>query len=126
MNHGRKVCRLCSVEKTLRQFYRSKHHADGHMSKCKECHRRDVRENYELKREQYAAQRRKYLADPLNRAKHVERIRRWRQTERGKAVMAECRKVWNVLHPERADQIKRANWRRQAERRRERNAELRA
>lgn len=126
MKHGRKVCRECGAEKHLGQFYRCKQNVDGHMGKCKECHKRYVNENRELKREHYASKRREYLADPVNRARHYERIRRWRQTERGKAIMAEGRKVWNVCHPEHYERIKRANWRRQTERRKQMRAEARA
>jgi hypothetical protein len=121
--HATKVCKECGVEKGVRNFYRCKSNRDGYVSKCKPCYCKAVNENRELKREVYEAKRREYLANPENRAKHYERIRRWRQTERGKQVMAECRKAWIILHPEQAERIKRENWRKGAEKRKARRAE---
>jgi ribosome-binding protein aMBF1 (putative translation factor) len=79
----RKPCRTCKVVKTLRMFYRtSARTRDGHMNVCKDCHNAYVRENRELKREQYRETNRRYDARPERRAQRAAYAR----TERGRAV----------------------------------------
>jgi hypothetical protein len=50
-----KTCFKCGIEKSIDEFYRHPKMKDGHAGKCKECNKIDVRENYALRREQYAA-----------------------------------------------------------------------
>lgn len=65
----RKICKDCGALKTLRQFYRHPHYADGRMNTCKLCKRTQVEANRELKFEHYQATKREWSARPENVAK---------------------------------------------------------
>ena len=48
-----KICFRCNTEKTLTQFYKHPGTSDGHLGKCKECNKIDVKNNYALKHDYY-------------------------------------------------------------------------
>jgi hypothetical protein len=87
MRHRRKICKTCGVEKTLRQFYRHKSYADGHMNSCKRCKIQQVRENMELKEEHYRELKRRISARPKYRQQRAAYAR----TEHGRLVQ---RRAW--------------------------------
>lgn len=48
-----KTCFKCGAEKPLTDFYKHPKMPDGHVNKCKECNKKDVRENRKDKVEYY-------------------------------------------------------------------------
>lgn len=48
-----KVCFKCKVEKPISSFYQHPQMRDGHLGKCKECTKKDVKENTEKRRDYY-------------------------------------------------------------------------
>ena len=77
--------------KAIRNFYKWRSYADGHMNKCKECHKQAVRANAELKFELYRERKRVRSARPY----YVEQRRQYQMSERGRAVhRASCNRYY--------------------------------
>lgn len=81
-SHPRKACKECGEVLTLRHFYPHPTYRDGRMNICKECKKKEVSENRELKYEYYQEQKREIDARPESR----ERRRNYARSERGRAV----------------------------------------
>lgn len=79
-----KRCFKCRVLLPLSEFYKHPMMADGHLGKCKTCAKRDVKENYVARREQYARYERKRNKKPERRAAAIiyQRNGRARNPER--------------------------------------------
>lgn len=70
----RKQCFKCGEVKPLPAFYKHPKMADGHVNKCKECNKRDVKENRKKKVDYY----REYDRDRGNRHKDGY-VSKWRE-----------------------------------------------
>lgn len=44
-----KICFKCNLEKKLEDFYKHPQMPDGRVNKCKECNKKDIRDNYKEK-----------------------------------------------------------------------------
>ena len=63
-----KQCFKCHQVKPLTDFYRHPHMGDGHLGKCKDCTKKDVRENYAGKRARYSEYEHRRNQTPERRA----------------------------------------------------------
>lgn len=68
-----KVCFRCGEQKPLGDFYRHPEMRDGHLGKCKECTKRDVRRHRAVSEGPRRYDRSRYLGDAERRAEIKER-----------------------------------------------------
>ena len=86
-----KTCFKCGDEKELNAFYKHPKMPDGHVNKCKECNKRDVRENRAAKIEYYRAyDAERFQTDP--RVK--QRISAYQKTAAGKRSARKAKDKW--------------------------------
>jgi hypothetical protein len=73
-----KKCFKCEEVKPLEEFYKHPGTSDGRLGKCKDCNKRDVRENYAKRHDYYAAYERMRFSTPERRKTRMENQRRMR------------------------------------------------
>jgi hypothetical protein len=61
-----KICFKCKVKKCLRDFYKHPQMPDGRVNKCKECNKKDVRDNIKKRKEFYAEYDRDRIRNNFN------------------------------------------------------------
>jgi len=72
-----KICFKCDTRKPLTDFYKHKGMADGYLNKCKECNKKDTKENTEKNKDYYVEMKKKYS-----------------QTESGKESCRKSKQKW--------------------------------
>lgn len=87
-----KVCFKCSVEKPLYEFYKHKMMADGHVNKCKECNKSDVRRNRADKIDYYL----EYDKQRADLPRRVEARKMYSQTTQGKRSRQRGNSKWRA------------------------------
>jgi hypothetical protein len=90
-----KRCFKCRTLRPLSEFYAHPMMADGHLNKCKECARTDVRANRKEKLDYYRAYDRRRNSDP----DRLESHREYAATERGRAVARRGGAKWAARNP---------------------------
>lgn len=92
-----KKCFKCQQIKKLDDFYKHKQMADGHLNKCKECNKLDVRLNREKNIDYYKDYDSwRFQNDP--RVK--ERLKRYSKTENYKLSCIKSKNNWQENNPE--------------------------
>lgn len=90
-----KTCFKCGEHKPLVDFYKHQEMADGHLNKCKECTKKDVRANRADNLEYY----RDYDKKRANNDNRVEGRARYASTDAGKASRAAAATRWIERNP---------------------------
>ena len=93
-----KVCFKCGQLKPLSEFYKHPAMADGHLNKCKECAKKDIRENREANLEYYRQYDRERSLDPRRIKANLDR----QKTEKGAEIHRRALKKYAEQHPDRA------------------------
>lgn len=85
------TCKVCGVTSDVAEFYK------GVNTRCKECHKKKVRENRNEKAEYYKIYDAwRYQKDPNVKKRH----RRYRKTEGGKAALKRSNQKWKKANAE--------------------------
>lgn len=86
-----KTCFKCGASKPLTEFYKHSKMKDGFLNKCKECAKRDTKENRTLHADYYRQyDRDRFQTDPKVRERH----RRYQKTENGKKSIRQTNLRW--------------------------------
>ncbi len=86
----------CGLEKPIGEFYRHKGMADGHLNKCKDCARCDVKTN----RVENIDRVREYDRSRANLPHRVECRKNYLKTDSGKKSSAKAKARWIDNNPE--------------------------
>lgn len=85
------TCKVCGVTSDVAEFYNRVN------NRCKECHKKNVRENRKEKIEYYREyDAKRFQEDP----RVIERHKRYQKTESGKLSMQTSRRKWIKKSPE--------------------------
>ena len=95
-----KICFKCGVEKPLFQYYKHPRMADGHLNKCKECTKRDVKEHREDNIEKIRNYDRNRWNSEDRTKRSCERRKRLRsEDDTYRKKLAERGRMWVIKNP---------------------------
>ena len=95
MSTPTKACFKCGTEKPLHDFYRHSRMADGHVNKCKECNKKDVRENRRMRLDYYRKyDKKRYMESDERKASCCKYVKDHPEKAR------EYKRKWEKLNPE--------------------------
>ena len=94
-----KICFKCNVEKEITDFYAHPATRDGHLNKCKECAKRDVREHRENNLERI----RQYDTERANNPERILARKEYRKTPQGRAAVLRSHRKWAKNNPLKRD-----------------------
>jgi len=90
-----KKCFKCKNDLPVDSFYRHPRMADGRVNKCKECNKKDVRENYRANVAHY----KEYDKERALLPHRVSARKAYSATENGRAAGRRCSKAWEDSNP---------------------------
>lgn len=90
-----KTCFKCGVEKELSEFYAHKRMADGHLNKCKECTKKDVKTRYVDDFDKVQ----EYEKSRANLPHRVKARNEYSKSEHGREVINAIHRKWQRGHP---------------------------
>lgn len=85
-----KNCFKCGMLKELKEFYKHPKMPDGHVNKCKECNKKDVRDNRKDKIDYYT----EYERNRANLPHRVKSRYEYSKTENGRKAHIRAREKW--------------------------------
>lgn len=91
-----KTCFKCAVEKEETEFYSHPQMGDGLLGKCKDCTKRDVRENRQKRLDHY----RTFDRERANIPHRAAAREAYTRTEAGRASQRRSAAKWAELHPQ--------------------------
>ncbi len=81
MSAENKKCFKCGAKKPLYDFYTHSQMTDGHLNKCKECTKKDVKSHYDKNRVNYYEYERKRAKHPQRKIQQLEYQKKRRQND---------------------------------------------
>ena len=91
-----KLCFKCGVSKPITEFYKHSGMADGRVNKCKECNKKDVRENYRANIDHY----KQYEQTRLKAPHRVAAREQYSKTKQGIIAGNNAKKRYTERNPE--------------------------